>query len=80
MKLETFSFSFVITKTPNLSNVKNKLAYLNQYEHRKKNQRIYGTTISMKYLWEKTIMAIIHIYESRDISYYFFDHKDTEYE
>ena len=48
MELYPFYYYFMITKKPNLINVKNKLAYLNQYSPRK-YIRIHGTTISIPY-------------------------------
>ena len=49
MELESFSYYFVITKTPILSYVKHKLVYHNQYSPIKNYQRIYDTNIYIPY-------------------------------
>ena len=49
MELKPFFYSSVITKTLNLSNVKYKWAYFNQYSTISTNKRIYGTMISILY-------------------------------
>ena len=50
-------YYFMVTKTPNLSHLKYKLVYLDQYPPRK-YQRIYGCYTR----WEQNIMANIHIH------------------
>ena len=66
MELDPFYYYFVITNTLNLSNVKYKWAYTNQYLPIKIYQRVYGTMISIlqnmgetkcgnySYLWRKS--------------------------
>ena len=54
MELEPFIYYFVITQTQNMSDVKYKLAHLNQYPPIIKYQNLYRTKISILYNMEET--------------------------
>ena len=74
------SHYFMITKTPNLSNVKLKLVCLDQYSPIK-IYKLYGTKIyTLHNMGAKNIALLIHIYGAKAIFFLFCDHQDTEYE
>ena len=64
----------------NMSNVKWKLVYLDQNQHRKKHQRLYERMIFIICNMGENIVVIIHIYGDTAILPLFCNHQDTEYE
>ena len=78
MELEPFFYYFVITKTLNVSRVKKKLAYLNQYSLKNSCQILYGTTISILFFFLKNVVVVLHIYGVLIIFLLFRYHQDTE--
>ena len=79
-ELQPFPEYFVITKIPNMSNLINILAYINQYSARKimkgsMRQRYPYTT-----RWVKNIVVIPIIYGFKVVILIFYYHQDTEYE
>ena len=80
MDLEPFSYYFMITKTVNLSHVKHKRAYLNQYSPIKYIKGPMGQRYPYFTRWEKHIVVIIYIYWALAIFLLFYDHLDTESE
>ena len=70
MEIDPFLYYFVITETLNLSNMKYKLTYLNQYLL-KKNKGSLWPGYQYSTIWEEIIVIIIHNYGAKAILYSF---------
>ena len=80
MDIEPFLYYFVITRTPNLSNVRYKCAYLNQYLPSKNRKGSMRQLYPYSTGWEKTIVLILDIYGAISIFLLFCNHQDTKTE
>ena len=70
-------YYFVITKTLNLSSMKWKLVWMDQYYHIKKHISLYRTTIFIHNNMGEKLVVIFHIYGARFIFQLFCDHQDS---
>ena len=77
IELEPFSYYFLTTKKLNLSHVKKKWAYLNQYKTIKYIKGSMGQPYTYSTRWVKNIVIVIHIYGALTIFLLFCDQQDT---